>query len=141
MVKISHYLAIAASVAAVGFAVVDAAHAAPVTTDDLIKAQDNAGEWLMYGRDYRNWRYSPLAELTPDSVGKLSPVWTMSTGGQFAGLESTPLIRDGIMFFSADYARVFAVDARSGNIVWRYEPTYEDARLCFAAGRSIAASR
>jgi glucose dehydrogenase len=93
MARISHHLAIAASVAAIGFAVVDAARAAPVTTDDLIKAQDNAGEWLMYGRDYRNWRYSPLSELTPDNVSKLSPVWTMSTGGQFAG--SPPLIRDG----------------------------------------------
>ena len=60
MARISTYLAIAASVAAVGFAVIDTARAAPVTTDDLVKAQDNAGEWLMYGRDYRNWRYSPL---------------------------------------------------------------------------------
>jgi glucose dehydrogenase len=42
--------------------------ARPVTTDDLLKAQDNAGEWLMYGRDYRNWRYSPLAEITPNNA-------------------------------------------------------------------------
>jgi len=107
--------------------------AGPVTTDDLLKAQDNAGEWLMYGRDFRNWRYSPLAEITPGNVGQLRPVWAMSTGGQFAGLESTPLFRDGVLYFSADYARVFAVDARSGNIIWRYEPAYEDgltAMLC-----------
>jgi hypothetical protein len=40
---------------------------------------------------------------------------------------------DGVLYFSADYARVFAVDAKSGNIVWRYEPEYEqgfDAMLC-----------
>ena len=69
------------------------AYAKPVTTDDLVKAQDNAGEWLTYGRDYRNWRYSPLAEITPDNAAKLSPVWAMSTGGQFGGLEATPLFR------------------------------------------------
>jgi hypothetical protein len=46
--------------------------AGPVTTEDLVKAQDNAGEWLMYGRDYRNWRYSPLAEITPGNAAKLT---------------------------------------------------------------------
>ena len=64
------------------------AHAKPVTTEDLLKAQENAGEWLTYGRDYRHWRYSPLAEITPDNAAKL---WSMSTGGQFGGLESIPL--------------------------------------------------
>jgi len=107
--------------------------AKPVTSEDLVKAQENAGEWLTYGRDYRNWRYSPLSEITPDNAAKLSPVWAMSTGGQFGGLESTPLFRDGVLYFSADYARVFAVDAKTGNIVWRYEPEYEqgfNAVLC-----------
>jgi alcohol dehydrogenase (cytochrome c) len=109
------------------------AHGKPVTSEDLVKAQENTGEWLTYGRDYRNWRYSPLKEITPDNAAKLSPVWAMSTGGKFGGLESTPLFRDGVLYFSADYARVFAVDAKSGNIVWRYEPEYEqgfDAMLC-----------
>src|SRR5215475_3556504 len=107
--------------------------AGPVTTDDLMKAQDNAGEWLMYGRDYRNWRYSPLAELTPDNAAKLTPVWSLSTGGQFGGLEATPLFHAGVLYFTADYGRVFAIDAKSGNIRWRYEPEYEDgfnAMLC-----------
>jgi alcohol dehydrogenase (cytochrome c) len=108
-------------------------YAKPVTSEDLVKAQDNAAEWLTYGRDYRNWRYSPLNEITPDNAAKLTPVWAMSTGGQFGGLESTPLFRDGVLYFSADYARTFAVDAKSGNIIWRYEPEYEqgfNAMLC-----------
>ena len=108
-------------------------NAGPVTSDDLVKAQDNRGEWLMYGRDYRNWRYSPLAEITPENVANLKPVWAMSTGGQFGGLEATPLYRDGVLYFSADYGRVFAVDAKSGNIIWHYEPEYEqgfNAMLC-----------
>ena len=57
----------------------------------------------------------------------------MSTGGQFGGLEATPLFRDGVLYFTADYARTFAVDAKSGNILWRYEPEYGDgfnAMLC-----------
>ena len=108
-------------------AMLTVAQADPVTTDDLLKAQDNAGEWLMYGRDYRNWRYSPLAEITPDNAAKLTPVWALSTGGEFAGLEATPLFHDGVLYFSADYARVFAVDARSGRVLWNYEPEYDEA--------------
>ena len=116
------------------------AHAKPVTSEDLVKAQENAGEWLTYGRDYRNWRYSPLTEITPDNAAKLSPVWAMSTGGQFGGLESTPLFRDGVLYFSADYARVFAVDAKTGNIVWLYEPEYDQGLTqCCAAVPFIAA--
>ena len=124
------------------FALPSFACAKPVTSEDLVKAQENAGEWLTYGRDYRNWRYSPLAEITPDNAAKLTPVWAMSTGGQFGGLEATPLFRDGVLYFSADYARVFAVDAKTGNIVWRYEPEYEEGfKRCCAAVPSIAASR
>jgi glucose dehydrogenase len=121
-------ISVCAMVAAVGSASAD-----PVTSSDLLKAQDNGKEWLTYGRDYRNWRYSPLSEITPDNASKLSPVWAMSTGGQLGGLEGTPLFRDGILYFSADYARTFAVDAKSGNILWRYEPEYGDgfnAMLC-----------
>ena len=79
-------------------AVTGSATAGPVTTNDLLNAQDNAKEWLTYGRDYRNWRYSPLTEITPETASKLSPVWAMSTGGQFGGLEATPLFRDGVLY-------------------------------------------
>ena len=60
-------------------------------------------------------------------------MWTLSTGGKFGGLEATPLFRDGVLYFSTDYSRVFAVDARTGTILWKYEPKYDaglDAMLC-----------
>jgi alcohol dehydrogenase (cytochrome c) len=109
------------------------ATAAAVSADDLVNAQGNAQEWLMYGRDYRNWRYSPLAQITPENAARLRPVWALSTGGKFGGLEATPLLHDGTLYFTADYARTFAVDARTGTIRWRYEPEYEqgfEAMLC-----------
>jgi quinohemoprotein ethanol dehydrogenase len=110
---------VAASILAMSFTL-QPSFAKPVTSDDLVKAQENTGEWLTYGRNYRNWRYSPLSEITPDNAARLAPVWAMSTGGQFGGLEGTPLFHDGVLYFSADYARVFAVDARTGNIEWRF---------------------
>ncbi len=107
--------------------------AKPVTTEDLLQADSNRAEWLMYGRDYHNQRFSPLTEITPQNVAKLRPVWAFSTGGKFGGLEATPLLRDGVLYFSADYARVFAIDARTGVMLWTYEPKYDpglDAMLC-----------
>src|SRR4026209_1324533 len=123
---------VAASILAMSFTL-QPSFAKPVTSDDLVKAPENTGEWLTYGRNYRNWRYSPLSEITPENAAKLAPVCAMSTGGQFGGLEATPLFRDGVLYFTADYARTFAVDAKSGNIIWRYEPEYEqgfNAVLC-----------
>ena len=87
----------------------------------------------MYGRDYRNQRFSPLNQITPDNVKDLRPVWAFSTGGALAGLEATPLMRDGVLYFSTDYSRVFALDARTGTALWFFEPEYEEgleAMLC-----------
>ena len=107
--------------------------AASVTTEDLLNPGKSPGEWLMYGRDYANQRFSPLGQITPENVGNLRPVWAFSTGGKLDGLEATPLMRDGVLYISADYSRVFAVDARSGTALWSYEPKYEEgleAMLC-----------
>src|SRR5919108_852225 len=107
--------------------------AGPVTSEDLLNAQSNGAEWLMYGRDYRNQRFSPLAQITPENIEQLRPVWAFSTGGKLGGLEATPLFNDGVLYFSADYARVFAVDARSGTVLWSFEPKYDEgleAMLC-----------
>lgn len=109
------------------------AAAEPITSKDLLNAQSNADEWLLYGRDYRNQRYSPLDKITKANAGQLRPVFAYSTGGKFGGLEATPLYRDGVLYFSGDYSRVFALDARSGTLRWYWEPQYEDgleAMLC-----------
>ena len=125
--------ALAATVLAVAASPDGVGHAAPVATEDLLGAQDNAGEWLMYGRDYRNQRFSPLDQIAPENVAELRPVWAFSTGGALAGLEATPLMRDGVLYISTDYSRVFAIDARSGSALWSFEPEYEEgleAMLC-----------
>jgi len=108
------------------FLLVQTAIAGDVSNEDLLNASSNAGEWLMYGRNYHSERYSPLVKITKDNVAQLKPVFAYSTGGKFAGLEATPLYRDGTLYFTADYARVFALDARTGTLKWYWEPKYED---------------
>ena len=109
------------------------AGAAPVSAEDLLGAQANAGEWLTYGRNYLNQRFSPLDKITKENAARLKPVFAYSTGGKFAGLEATPLFHDGTLYFSGDYSRVFALDARTGTLRWYWEPEYEEgleAILC-----------
>ncbi|MFZ1431030.1 MAG: PQQ-dependent dehydrogenase, methanol/ethanol family [Geminicoccaceae bacterium] len=124
---------LALSAAFVVSALAGTGQATEVTAQSLLEAQGNVGEWLMYGRDYRNNRYSPLSQITPNNVTQLKPVFAYSTGGKFAGLEATPLFHDGTLYFTGDYSRVFALDARTGTVRWYWEPKYEDgveAVLC-----------
>lgn len=96
----------------------------PVTQADLVGAPGNSNSWLMYGRTYSNWRHSGLDAISTSNVDQLKPVWAISTGGNFQGLEATPLFHDGTLYFSADGARVFAVNARTGKIIWEYSREY-----------------
>lgn len=121
-----------------------AALAQGVTAEALETSQANAGEWLMYGRDYRNNRFSPLAAINRDTVKGMKPVFAYSTGGKQGGLEATPLFHDGVLYFTGDYARVFALDARTGTLKWYWEPTYEDGLeavlCCGPVNRGLAIS-
>lgn len=122
-----------AVLAALATALVAITPAGAVTDEELLRADANTGEWLTYGRTYSNQRFSPLTGITPANVAKLRPVWAFSTGGKLGGVEATPLMADGVLYISADYSRVFALDARSGVSKWSYEPEYPDgleAKLC-----------
>ena len=89
------------------------------------------GEWRAYGRDALGSRWSPLAEITRENVGRLAPAWTYRTGEtapEFAGrrrkraLEVTPLVVDGKMFISTPLGRVMALDPETGRELWKFDP-------------------
>jgi alcohol dehydrogenase (cytochrome c) len=101
------------------------ASAASVSTEDLINADKNKSEWLMYGRTYNNQRFSPLTQINPSNVADLRPVWAFSVGN-LDGLEGTPLVHDGVIYITAAYAHVFALDARNGRMLWHYAPKYPE---------------
>ena len=71
-----------------------ALHAVFVVAAARLVAQD--GQWLMYSGSYSSHRYSPLAQLTPDTVGRLRPVWVYQPPGT-GSVESTPRVADGVM--------------------------------------------
>ena len=110
----------------------------PVTAAQLAKGADKT-HWLTYGGDYRNFRHSPVAGLTPASVRRLHVAWSAPTGttGQFEG---SPVVYGGVMYVTTSYNRLLALDARTGEILWRYDVKLpDDLRLCCGpANRGVA---
>ncbi|HEY1300913.1 MAG TPA: PQQ-dependent dehydrogenase, methanol/ethanol family [Stellaceae bacterium] len=107
----------------------------PVTAQELKQPAD--GEWPMYRRTYNGWGYSPLAEITAANVGQLKMVWTLETG-QVEGHQAPPIVRDGVMFVATPGNQVLAVDAKAGNLLWRFKrPIPEDMLLLHPTSRGV----
>ena len=90
-----------------------------VSAEQLLNAEGNNGDWLMYGRDYGNRRHSPLRQIHKGNVRDLVPAWSFQTGTP-DGLEATPLVVNGVMYMTASWNHVFAIDARNGAELWHY---------------------
>ena len=96
-----------------------------------LHAQQPDGDWRSYGRDPGGGRFSPLAQVTRENVGRLQVAWRFhtgetrpefATGSRRVSLEVTPLVIDGTMYVSTPLGRVFALDAATGTERWRYNP-------------------
>ncbi|MGQ0734902.1 MAG: outer membrane protein assembly factor BamB family protein, partial [Acidobacteriota bacterium] len=109
---------------------------ASVTADRLLRPGD--GDWLMVRRTYDGWGYSPLNAITADNVGRLEPVWTLGTGA-INGHEAPPIVNDGVMFVATPGNQVMALDAVTGQILWRYQrPMPEGVVLLHPTTRGVA---
>jgi alcohol dehydrogenase (cytochrome c) len=104
-----------------------AATKAPTFTDVtdamLTNARANGNNWLTYGRDYTNQRYSPLAQITTANVSSLRAAWIYQTGiSRLGSFETSPIVVDGVMYLTSPYnSATVALDARTGQQIWRYE--------------------
>jgi alcohol dehydrogenase (cytochrome c) len=90
----------------------------PVTEERL--REPEPGNWLMWMRTYDASGFSPLDQITAENVSELEPVWTYSTGLS-EGHEAPPIVNDGVMFVSTPENHVIALDAATGDLLWRYE--------------------
>ncbi len=103
-----------------------------VSAERLAASGRDADNWLMYGRDYANRRFSPLKEIDRKNVQDLVPVWSFQTGVP-DGLEATPLFVDGVIYLTTSWNHVFAVDARTGAELWHYKRRLPE-KLKFCCG-------
>jgi len=94
--------------------------AAQTSYDQIVHAAENPDNWATYSGDYSGRRYSELKQIDTNNVSRLAPAWAFQTqtSGKF---ETTPLVIDGIMYFTGLDDHAYAVDARTGRAIWRYE--------------------
>src|SRR4051812_34081043 len=84
-------------------------------------------EWRSYGHDALGSRFSPLTQIDPTNVGKLTTAWTYHTGEPLPtadrkrSLEVTPLVADGVMYISTPLGKVVALDPLTGVERWKYD--------------------
>ena len=104
----------------------------PKTTDEarLRGAGQDSGNWLMYGRTYDDHRYSPLKEINEQSIAKLGLAWSRELGTT-RGLEATPVVEDGVLYTTGSWSVVFAMDAKTGEPRWNYDPKIDRSRAFF----------
>jgi quinohemoprotein ethanol dehydrogenase len=108
------------------------------------KTPDNAGNWFMYGRTYNAQRFSPLKQINQQTVAKLGMAWSQELDTT-RGLEATPLVQDGVIYTTGSWSTVYALDARTGNSLWTYDPAVPRQRgyflCCDAVNRGVALYR
>jgi alcohol dehydrogenase (cytochrome c) len=95
----------------------------PVTDDRLLNADKEGDNWLTFYRTYSGWRYSPLNQINVSNAGKLVAKWSLQLG-ELGEQQCTPLVNDGVMYVttaSLNRQRVYAVDAATGAVYWRWE--------------------
>ena len=89
----------------------------PVTDERLVNPEPE--NWLMYRRTYSGSGYSPLDQINRQNVENMVPLWCFSTGVT-EGHQSPPIVNDGIMFITTPESQLLALDARKGDLLWRY---------------------
>jgi alcohol dehydrogenase (cytochrome c) len=98
---------------------------AQVTYERLRNAPGEPQNWLTYSGRYAGWRYSALDQINVNNAAHLAMQWAFQVGdlGQF---ETTPLVVDGVIYGSGQNNRAFAIDARTGRALWRYQRNLPD---------------
>jgi alcohol dehydrogenase (cytochrome c) len=95
---------------------------AEVSIQDIVNDAKTTNDVVTAGLGGQGQRYSPLKTVNKDTVGGLVPAWTMSLGGEkMRGQESQPLVKDGVMYITGSYSRVWAIDIKTGHELWEYD--------------------
>lgn len=117
------------------------ANAAANAQVNTASISDPGSEWLSYGRDYSEQRFSPLTDINTQNVDQLGLQWSYRLPTARV-MESTPLVHKGVMYLTTSWSRVYALDARNGELLWEYDPGVDKAHLlnscCGPANRGVA---
>jgi quinohemoprotein ethanol dehydrogenase len=93
----------------------------PLNEARLLRADREPGNWMLHGRTYDEQRYSPLKSVNDKNVGQLGLTWFYDLDTR-RGQEATPIVVDGVMYFTTAWSKVFALNAATGAPLWSYDP-------------------
>ncbi len=95
---------------------------ADVTIENILDDQKTVDDVVSFGMGPEAQRYSPLDKINKDNVAGLVPAWTFSMGGEKQrGQESQALVKDGVIYLTGSYSRMWAIDAKTGKELWQYD--------------------
>lgn len=98
-----------------------------VDGERIINADKEEGNWLSHGRSYDEQRFSPLTQINETNVSELGLAWAVSTEvGR--GHEASPIVVDGVMYITLPWSKVLALNAKTGEELWRYDPQVNPAK-------------
>jgi quinohemoprotein ethanol dehydrogenase len=123
-----------------------AAPLAPITAAEvngaaIIAADQRPDIWISHGRTYSEQRFSPLAQINANTVKEVGLAWSADLDSN-RGMESTPIVVDGVMYVTSAWSIVYAYDAKTGERLWKYDPEVDKARgvsaCCDVVNRGVA---
>lgn len=107
----------------------------------LLNAEKDPDNWLSHGRTYAEQRYSPLADINLENISQLGLAYAVELDTN-RGQEATPIVVDGVMYVSTAWSKVMALNAATGDVLWRYDPQVDGAKgadaCCDVVNRGVA---
>src|SRR6266478_1204771 len=108
----------------------------------IIEADKQPGNWMTHGRTYSEQRFSPLQQISDKNANQVGLVWYYDLDTN-RGQEATPLVVDGVMYFTTAWSKVVALNAATGKVLWTYDPEVPGAwainACCDVVNRGVAA--
>lgn len=119
-----------------------AAKVADVDATRITHADAEPGNWMTHGRTYDEQRFSPLNQVNDKNASRLGLAWFYDLDTH-RGQEATPLVVDGVMYFTTAWSKVVAANAATGRLLWTYDPKVPGEwainACCDVVNRGVAA--
>lgn len=112
-----------------------------IDDEALRRSGEHPENWITHGRNYAEDRHSPLDQINRTTIDSLGLAWSLNLGTR-RGVEATPLVVDGIMYLTGPWSLVYAIDARKGQLLWKFDPMvpgrYGEKACCDVVNRGLA---
>jgi alcohol dehydrogenase (cytochrome c) len=113
---------------------------AQATYDRLLRAAQEPQNWLTYSGGYASLRHSLLKQIDPNNAKNLEQKWVFQADSSLQNFEATPLVVDGVMYFTQPINDVVALDAKTGRVFWIYRHNLPNdiKPCCGSVNRGVA---